>query len=230
MAGSYKNVKKLLEEAKVKGHKELDLCDRGLINLTDLPTWNRLRHLTTLTLSHNKISAIPPAISDLSNLECLILCNNAIQFFPTFNLATLRALYLGDNEIENVPPEFGKLKSLQILVLRDNYAISLPNEIGNLSDLKELHLQGNRLTVLPPALADLGLNISNGVIRLSENPYVKPIASQLANGIDKLMEYLKSDTYKYLYSRHLQQAATDIPPKIELDHKLSRSQKKIKSI
>ena len=41
MAGSYKNVKKLLEEAKVKGHRELDLSDRGLINLTDLPTWSK---------------------------------------------------------------------------------------------------------------------------------------------------------------------------------------------
>ena len=41
MAASYKNVKKLLEEAKVKGHRELDLSDRGLINLTDLPTWSK---------------------------------------------------------------------------------------------------------------------------------------------------------------------------------------------
>ena len=32
-----------------------------------------------------------------------------------------------------------------------------------------------------------------------------------------------------LYSRHLQQAAGEIPPKIKADHKLSRSQKKLKS-
>jgi Leucine-rich repeat (LRR) protein len=28
---------------------------------------------------------------------------------------TLRALYLGDNDFENLPPEIGKLKNLQIV-------------------------------------------------------------------------------------------------------------------
>lgn len=99
--------------------------------------------------------------------------------------ATLRALYLSDNDFENIPADIEKLSKLQIvsfrrwqmslqgrhfvlskltvclsslflqLSLRDNDLISLPKEIGELAHLKELHIQGNRLTVLPP---ELGMN------------------------------------------------------------------------
>ncbi|XP_019518466.1 PREDICTED: ras suppressor protein 1 [Hipposideros armiger] len=69
--------------------------------------------------------------------------------------ATLRALYLSDNDFEILPPDIGKLTKLQILSLRDNDLISLPKEIGELTQLKELHIQGNRLTVLPPELGKL---------------------------------------------------------------------------
>jgi Leucine-rich repeat (LRR) protein len=39
--------------------------------------------LTRLTLSHNKLNAVPPNISDLVNLEFLNLWNNQIEELPT---------------------------------------------------------------------------------------------------------------------------------------------------
>ena len=88
---------------------------------------------------------------------------------------TLRALYLGDNDFELLPPELGNLKNLQIvsvffdvdvvmshsrdghnfqLGLRDNDLLDIPREIGELTRLRELHIQNNRLTVLPPEVGE----------------------------------------------------------------------------
>lgn len=55
--------------------------------------------------------------------------------------ATLRALYLGDNDFEYLPADIENLSSLQILVLRENDLLALPKEVGKLYRLKELHVQ-----------------------------------------------------------------------------------------
>lgn len=55
--------------------------------------------------------------------------------------ATLRALYLGDNDFEYLPEDVENLSSLQILVLRENDLTALPKEIGKLFRLRELHIQ-----------------------------------------------------------------------------------------
>nr|XP_025720895.1 LOW QUALITY PROTEIN: ras suppressor protein 1-like [Callorhinus ursinus] len=139
-----------------------------------------------------------------------------------FYLTTLRALHLSDNDFEILPPDIGKLTKLQILSLRDNDLISLPKEIGELTQPKELHIQGNCLAVLPPELGNLDLTGQKQVFKAENNPWVTPIADQFQLSVSHVFEYIRSETYKYLYGRHMQ--ANPEPPKENNDKskKISR--------
>ena len=81
--------------------------------------------------------------------------------------------------------------------------------MGELSNLRELHLQGNRLTVLPPQLGQLDFLSSRAILKLDNNPWVPPIEDQLILGVSHVIEYIRTETYKYLYSRHIQ---ANVPP------------------
>ena len=85
----------------------------------------------------------------------------------------------------------------------------LLQEIGELSNLRELHLQGNRLTVLPPQLGQLDFLSSRAILKLDNNPWVPPIEDQLILGVSHVIEYIRTETYKYLYNRHIQ---ANVPP------------------
>lgn len=267
-----KSLKKIVEECKEKNQTDVDMCDRGITNLLEIPGMFTMSSITQLVLSHNKLATVPPNIADLKNLEVLNFFNNQIEELPTqisslqklkhlnlgmnrlnslprgfgslpalevldltynnlnenalpgnfFYLTTLRALYLSDNDFEILPPDIGKLTKLQILSMRDNDLISLPKEIGELTQLKELHIQGNRLTVLPPELGNLDLTGAKQVFKAENNPWVTPIADQFLLGISHVFEYIRSETYKYLYGRHMQ--ANPEPPKKNNDKskKISR--------
>ncbi|KAJ1355878.1 hypothetical protein KIN20_013444, partial [Parelaphostrongylus tenuis] len=164
---------------------EVDHVDRNLTSLNAIPRLFEMTYLTRLTLSHNKLTSIPPNIANLENLQILTLWNNQIEELPSsiskessgnfFFIETLRALYLGDNDFEMLPGDVMNLRNLQILVLRDNDLLTIPREIGHLTNLKELHIQGNRLTVLPPELGALDLIGNKQVLRLEYNPWITNI-------------------------------------------------------
>ncbi|KAK5897913.1 hypothetical protein CgunFtcFv8_015375 [Champsocephalus gunnari] len=243
-----KSLKKIVEESRDKNIPEVEMCDRGISNMLDVPGLFTLSNITQLVLSHNKLTAVPANISELRNLEVLNMFNNQIEELPTqisslqklkhlnlgmnrlsellpgnfFYLTTLRALYLSDNDFEALPADIGKLGKLQILSMRDNDLTSLPKEIGDLAQLKELHIQGNRLTVLPPELGNLDLTGPKQVFKAENNPWVTPIADQFQLGVSHVFEYVRSETYKYLYGRHMQ--ANPEPPKKNNDKskKISR--------
>nr|CAI9713405.1 unnamed protein product [Rangifer tarandus platyrhynchus] len=174
----------------------------------------------------NRLNTLPRGFGSLPALEVLDLTYNNLNenSLPGnfFYLTTLRALYLSDNDFEILPPDIGKLTKLQILSLRDNDLISLPKEIGELTQLKELHIQGNRLTVLPPELGNLDLTGQKQIFKAENNPWVTPIADQFQLGVSHVFEYIRSETYKYLYGRHMQ--ANPEPPKKNNDKskKISR--------
>ena len=54
-------------------------------------------NLTRITLAHNKISLVPPALANLNNLEILNLFNNEISELPTSlsSMPKLRILNIG---------------------------------------------------------------------------------------------------------------------------------------
>jgi hypothetical protein len=64
-------------------------------------------------------------------------------------IASLRRLYLGENQLTYLPPELGLLSSLEYLNLSDNQLASLTPAMTGLSSLQELHLRGNQLTSFP---------------------------------------------------------------------------------
>ncbi len=69
--------------------------------------------------------------------------------------------------------------------------------------------QGNRLTVLPPQVGHLDFLNSRSVLKLDNNPWVPPIEDQLVLGVSHVIEYIRTETYRYLYSRHIQ---ASVPP------------------
>merc|ERR1711997_126288 len=267
--GSYNNnnvnnmaakiIKKTLEEAASVENAEIDFSDKALVHLEDMSRMWNMKNITRLTLSHNKITEVPPAIANLENMEILNLFNNSLEEVPIslsgmpklrilnlginklnnlprgfgsfpsievldlsynnltedslpsnfFIMSTLRALYLSDNEFEHLSPDIKNLKNLRILAIRDNDLVDVPQEIGELSGLRELHLQGNRLTVLPPSLGHLDFLSSRSILKLDNNPWVPPIEDQLMLGVSHVIEYIRTETYKYLYSRHVQ---ANVPP------------------
>uniref|UniRef100_A0A8P4G6S2 Ras suppressor protein 1 n=1 Tax=Dicentrarchus labrax TaxID=13489 RepID=A0A8P4G6S2_DICLA len=253
-----KSLKKIVEESREKNIPEVEMCDRGISNMLDIPGLFTLSNITQLVLSHNKLTAVPANISELKNVEVLNMFNNQIEELPTqiSSLQKLKHLNLGMNRLSSLPRGFGSLPALEVLdltynnlnqnslpgnffylsnvscfssffppvqlSLRDNDLISLPKEIGELAHLKELHIQGNRLTVLPPELGNLDLTGPKQVFKAENNPWVTPIADQFQLGVSHVFEYVRSETYKYLYGRHMQ--ANPEPPKKSNDKskKISR--------
>ncbi|KAK1172084.1 ras suppressor protein 1 isoform X1 [Acipenser oxyrinchus oxyrinchus] len=207
--------------------KNLEVLNFFNNQIEELPTQlSSLQKLKHLNLGMNRLNSLPRGFGSLPGLEVLDLTYNNLNESSLpgnfFYLTTLRALYLSDNDFEILPPDIGKLTKLQILSLRDNDLISMPKEIGDLSQLKELHIQGNRLTVLPPELGNLDLTGPKQVFKAENNPWVTPIADQFQLGVSHVFEYVRSETYKYLYGRHMQ--ANPEPPKKNSDKtkKISR--------
>lgn len=218
--------------------------------LTEIPAAiTNLYNLETLNVFNNHIKELPQTISQLVKLKVLNAGMNKLNTLPrgfgalpvlmdldlTYNnltenslpanfyqLDSLRALYLGDNDFEMIHPEIGKLKNLQILVFRDNDLVSIPKEIGDLTRLRELHIQGNRLTVLPPEIGNLDLVGSRQIFRGENNPWVTPIADQYQVGVSHVFEYIRSETYKFLYGRHIAADAAPPPKTRDKSKKVSR--------
>jgi hypothetical protein len=87
----------------------------------------RFRGLT----SPNKLSTLPEAIDQLSELQALDLSNN---------------------QLSTLPEAIGRLSQLQELNLSGNQLSTLPEAIGRLSQLQGLNLSGNQLSTLPEAI------------------------------------------------------------------------------
>lgn len=96
----------------------------------------------------NLTGTIPSEISYLTNLEELLLNNNAIQGRIPSTIGGLENLItfdVGTNIMTgNLPVSFFTLMALQVAVLSDNrFKGSLSSSIGNLTNLEQLMLQKN---------------------------------------------------------------------------------------
>lgn len=70
-------------------------------------------------------------------------------------LAKLKELYIGNNQLSSLPPEIGRLTNLTTLSVGDNELSSLPAEIGQLTNLRTLSVNNNQLGTLPPEIGQL---------------------------------------------------------------------------
>uniref|UniRef100_A0A8C4R9Z0 non-specific serine/threonine protein kinase n=1 Tax=Eptatretus burgeri TaxID=7764 RepID=A0A8C4R9Z0_EPTBU len=129
--------------------------------------------VNTLNLSHNRLSAVPPAVLSLTQVRSVNLSNNYIVEMPApgqWRADNLRELVLSHNRLQKlqlqaagehwyhlerfsanhnsiseIPSEIGQLESLCVLDLSYNLISSLPNELGCLRHLWDFPLNGLNL-------------------------------------------------------------------------------------
>ncbi|HEC39247.1 hypothetical protein LCGC14_0558550 [marine sediment metagenome] len=113
--------------------------------------------LELLSLTYNKISLIPPSISNLVILSHLDLSHNPIERLPEeiCHLKSLKVLKLDSAKIKNLPEGLAELKSLEKLSLYGNRLDDLPESIGRLKNLTSLDLSRNRIKYLPKTILQL---------------------------------------------------------------------------
>jgi hypothetical protein len=110
-----------------------------------------LSNLQTLLLSDNQLRGAHPDLGKLSKLTTLDLSNNSLSgAFPRWirKLKNLRELDLSYNRLTGgIPSWIGELKNLEVLLLDGNrLSGSLPKELANLSKLAVLRVGHNHLT------------------------------------------------------------------------------------
>nr|XP_023646337.1 ras suppressor protein 1-like [Paramormyrops kingsleyae] len=243
-----KSLKKIVEESREKNLPEVDMCDRGISNLLDIPGLFTLSNITQLVLSHNKLTNIPPNVAELKNLEVLNVFNNQIEELPTqlSSLQKLKHLNLGwvlpsgcpappclntsfPSHLHPISPPPSSTVSSPIFPFLSTFLHHLtlfphfssappPPHPSPCLSCPPLHL------AFPPSLSPGNLDLTGPkqVFKAENNPWVTPIADQFQLGVSHVFEYVRSETYKYLYGRHMQ--ANPEPPKKNNDKskKISR--------
>ena len=141
-----------------------------------------LDSLTTLNLPYKGLTALPPEIGQLGNLQSLVLLGNRLTSLPPeiVRLVNLQSLYLGDNQLTALPPEIVRLVNLQSVYLARNGLTSLPPEIVRLVNLQSLDLTTNRLTSLPPEIGQL-VNLQSLYLSANQLTALPPEIGQLVN-------------------------------------------------
>lgn len=143
-------------------HNQLTLIPSGIASLS--PT------LSFLNLSHNPLTYLSPAISQLYNLRSLWLAHTQLISFPDqiCSLHKLTHLSLEGNHILSFsnPSPFAKLKELKWVSFAKNKLNSVGEVFSSLPLLHTIYLQQNCLTEVPnvslcPSLANLDLSAND---------------------------------------------------------------------
>jgi internalin A len=140
---------------KARCHGKLDLSGRQLTALP--PEVTQLTNLQTLDLTGNALRVLPPEVTQLTNLQTLWFRDNVLTALPPeiTHLTNLQTLDLTGNRLTALPPEITHLTNLQTLDLTGNQLTALPPEITQLTNLQTLRLGRNRLSILPPEITQL---------------------------------------------------------------------------
>ncbi|KAK8622037.1 hypothetical protein V6N13_097664 [Hibiscus sabdariffa] len=140
---------------KLKAVTELDLSENRIMALP--PSIGGLQALTKLDIHSNQLINLPDSIGELVSLIELDLRANRLKSLPTSfgNLKNLLNLDLSSNEFTHLPETIGNLTALKRLIVETNELEELPYTIGNCSSLSELRLDFNQLKALPEAIGKL---------------------------------------------------------------------------
>ncbi|XP_051061480.1 leucine-rich repeat and calponin homology domain-containing protein 4 isoform X2 [Phodopus roborovskii] len=151
------------------------------------PALGNLTALTYLNLSRNQLSSLPPYICQLP-LRVLIVSNNKLGALPPdiSTLGSLRQLDVSSNELQSLPVELCSLRSLRDLNVRRNQLSTLPDELGDLP-LVRLDFSCNRVSRIPVSFCRLR---HLQVILLDSNPLQSPPAQICLKGKLHIFKYL----------------------------------------
>ena len=144
-----------------------------------------------LGLTNLGLTALPPEIGQLQNLQNLALYGNKLTALPAEigQLQKLRDLHVADNQLTALPREISQLQNLQWLYLYRNKLTALPAEIGQLQKLQVLAPYENQLTALPPEIGQLQ---KLQKLSLFDNPLPEPYPELIERGTDAVLSYLRS--------------------------------------
>ncbi|MBW8829013.1 MAG: hypothetical protein JF606_06200 [Burkholderiales bacterium] len=129
--------------------KDLSLAHNCLKNIS--PAVLNLSNLEKLSISHNSLREIPRGIRNLPNLRSINFSTNAIEVIPDEigNLTKLTSLDVSSNKLMYVSDRIGDLMRLEKLSLQENLLTEIPSVVGRLTRLNNLNLASNQLTGLP---------------------------------------------------------------------------------
>ncbi|KAI4099418.1 MAG: hypothetical protein L6R37_005995 [Teloschistes peruensis] len=111
--------------------------------------------LQTLDLHGNRLKSLPSALSDFQYLTVLNLSRNKLKtslltIVDTIGpIASLRELYLAENEFSGPLPPFDECTNIEILDLHSNAFTALPEELRECAKLRKLDLSHNKFKTLP---------------------------------------------------------------------------------
>ncbi|XP_074081443.1 leucine-rich repeat and calponin homology domain-containing protein 4 isoform X2 [Macrotis lagotis] len=118
----------------------------------------QLVSLEGLSLYHNCLRCLNPALGNLTALTYLNLSRNQLLSLPPYICQLpLRVLIVSNNKLGALPPDIGTLGNLRQLDVSSNELQSLPLQLGNLHCLRDLNVRRNQLSTLPDELGDLPL-------------------------------------------------------------------------
>ncbi|KAI9183384.1 hypothetical protein H9P43_004301 [Blastocladiella emersonii ATCC 22665] len=162
--------------------------------------------LQTLDLSRNKLTKLPAALAELTQLRSLNLACNQLTTVPRVVTAFeyLETLILSQNRIDSpIPSSLGYLTQLRVLKLDANsFCGPVPLALASLARLRTLALGsstygGNRITAIPPGvlgampeLVELDL-ANNELMALPDDTFTSPHLRTLTvegNRLDTLPE------------------------------------------
>uniref|UniRef100_A0A8C6DMB6 Leucine-rich repeat and calponin homology domain-containing protein 4 n=1 Tax=Moschus moschiferus TaxID=68415 RepID=A0A8C6DMB6_MOSMO len=173
----------------------------------------QLVSLEGLSLYHNCLRCLNPALGNLTALTYLNLSRNQLSSLPPYICQLpLRVLIVSNNKLGALPPDISALGSLRQLDVSSNELQSLPTELCTLPTLRDLNVRRNQLSTLPDELADLPLvrldfscnRISRipvsfcrlrhlQVILLDSNPLQSPPAQICLKGKLHIFKYLSTE-------------------------------------
>ena len=149
----------------------------------------RLTALERLSLDRNEMTLLT-SVGSLINLRVLTLSHNKLQALPEdlCLLRQLKKLAVQHNKLRDLNLSIGQLENLESLDLRANELTFLPASIGQLVSLKHLDLSENQLSQLVLSICDLA-NLEK--IEVKNNPLQRPPIGTAKQGIGAIRRYFQ---------------------------------------
>ena len=174
---------------------DLKLLPLPKINLSWILS-ETLNTLTVLNMGDCDLKTIPPAISNLINLQRLRVQSNSLTSLPREigDLPSLTRLCAFGNKLRILPDTLQQLPKLKILRLGGN---ALAEDglvvLEGIGSLKELYLRENpNLTIIPRRVA---LMASLQVLNADDNNIQYPPMTYVKGGLDQIRQYARNHHY-----------------------------------